>query len=463
MATLAFFLSGFGFKCQGEKRFMFPAETNQSEQNQKSLQNTVFPLKISSSDIHHLVDQTGTPFFWSGDAAWSIIAQLNKEDVVFYLDNRKQKGFSVILANLIENKYGSNAPANIYGDPPFTGEPFISASEEYFVHADFVIQEAQKRNILVLLNPLYLGYKDEGWIQEMKAASESDIHAWGRFVGNRYKKFDNIMWVIGGDTDPTPVKDKVLQMVKGIMETDTLHLMTAHNHAGTMATAYWENDLWLTVNNVYSYDSTIYRHYKTAYQLSPAMPYFMIESGYENEHKRNSTPVQLRSQSYQAVLGGAMGYIFGNCPIWHFGSTSIYCGGLTDWKPELDNQGSRGIDYLQRLFRSRDWVRLAPDFEHRFLVDGYGEWGSTNYVTAAITMDKSTLIAYLPISQPVTIDLSSMAGNSSKCWWYNPSTADAKLIGTFNNTGLKTFTPPDGDWVLVVDNVELHLPPPGKI
>ncbi|MCX6642129.1 MAG: DUF4038 domain-containing protein [Candidatus Bathyarchaeota archaeon] len=44
------------------------------------------------------------------------------------------------------------------------------------------------------------------------------------------------------------------------------------------------------------------------------MPYYLCEAAYENEHF--STPQELRSQSYQSVLCGSMGHIFGNCPIW---------------------------------------------------------------------------------------------------------------------------------------------------
>jgi len=44
-----------------------------------------------------------------------------------------------------------------------------------------------------------------------------------------------------GDKNPSPVKDKLLEMVKGIRETDTLHLMTAHNIPSmTFAITPWE-------------------------------------------------------------------------------------------------------------------------------------------------------------------------------------------------------------------------------
>jgi Protein of unknown function (DUF4038)/Putative collagen-binding domain of a collagenase len=421
-----------------------------------------FPLKMAKQENRYLSDQNNRPFFWLGDAAWSLIAQLNRKDVDYYLDNRKEKGFSVILVSLIEHKFSTNAPSNYYGELPFIGRLFSAPNEKYFENADYVIETAGRRNIIVLLAPLYLGYdcKDEGWCAEVQAASENDLYAWGKYVGARYKKFGNIIWIIGGDTDPSPVRDKVLAMVRGIRENDSVHLFSAHNHPETMAVTPWEGESWLTVNNVYSYDSVLYRQLKTAYDIKPEMPFYLCESVYENEH--NSTPQELRMQAYEAVLSGAMGHIFGNCPIWHFGSFKSWCN-LTDWKTELDNNGSVDMDHFQKLFRSRSWYSLIPDFDHSAITSGYGNWGSKDYVTAGRTKDGNTIIAYLPSSREITADLSKVAGKKSRCWWYNPSSGQATLIGLFSTSGSQRFTPVSkGDWVLVIDSDEVHLPVPGK-
>lgn len=421
-----------------------------------------YPLKSGVPGSRYLTDQNNKPFFWSGEAAWSLIAQLNRQEVDFYLNDRKEKGFTVIMVSLIEHKFCTNPPANFYGDQPFSGKVFLTPNEKYFEHADYVIKAAAQRNIIVLLGPLYLGYgcRDEGWCEEVKSAPVEDLRSWGRYVGKRYKDFSNIVWFVGGDTDPSPVKDKALEMVKGIREYDTIHLFTAHNQPESMAVTPWSDESWLSVNNVYSYDSIQYRHFIEAYNLIPVMPFFQIESAYENEH--NSTPQQIRSQAYQAILSGSMGHVFGNCPIWHFGSYPSWCN-LNDWKAELNNQGSVSMDHLQRLFLSRQWHTLTPDTNHRILISGYGNWGSTDYVTAAASEDGNKLIAYLPAKRSVTVDMGRMTGRRSKCWWYNPANGKAQLIGTFNNSGNRSFTPgSNGDWILVIDNADMNLSAPGK-
>ncbi len=51
-----------------------------------------YPLKLSAGN-HYLVDQAGTPFFIQGEAAWSLIAQLDTADVETYLSDRLGEGF----------------------------------------------------------------------------------------------------------------------------------------------------------------------------------------------------------------------------------------------------------------------------------------------------------------------------------------------------------------------------------
>ncbi len=421
-----------------------------------------FPLKSGGQGLRYLVDQNNKPFFWLGDAAWSMIAQLGSEDIDFYLNDRSEKGFSVLLVSLIEHKFCTDAPSDYYGELPFTGKPFITPNEKYFEHADEAINAAAKRNIVILLDPLYLGYdcKDEGWCAEVENSSGNDLYEWGRFVGKRYKDFSNIVWMIGGDTDPSVVKDRILAMIRGIRENDPNHLFSAHNQPESMAITPWTGEQWLTVNNVYSYDSILYSHFRQAYYVNPVMPFYLCESAYENEH--NSTPQQLRSQAYQAVLCGSMGCIFGNCPIWHFGASKSWCNS-SDWKTQLNNSGSTSMSHFQSLFRSRKWFNLAPDFDHQIITGGFGTWGHMDYVTAAVDGDRNTIIAYLPSKHTITANLGRVSGKQARCWWFDPASGNTILIGTFITSGYQSFTPAsEGDWVLVIDSMSSILPEPGK-
>src|SRR5262245_21436910 len=133
---------------------------------------TPFPLTVAP-DRGVILDSGGEPMFLQGDAAWSLIAQLGRGDVITYLDGRRAAGFNTILVNLIEHKFASQAPANIYGDQPFTSAgDFSSPEDDYFSYADWVITQAEDRGFVVLLTPAYIGYAgtDEGWWADMERA-----------------------------------------------------------------------------------------------------------------------------------------------------------------------------------------------------------------------------------------------------------------------------------------------------
>ena len=95
-----------------------------------------FPLRLGPNGARYLVDQNGKPFFVSGEAAWSLIAQPTLDDARAYLNDRQAKGVDLLLVNLIEHKFADAAPADAAGDKPFGAKPFTGFNEAYFAHAD---------------------------------------------------------------------------------------------------------------------------------------------------------------------------------------------------------------------------------------------------------------------------------------------------------------------------------------
>src|SRR5579885_584187 len=353
----------------------FDAAQNQSAQSSALPVTTQsgpdYPLKVHPSG-RYLIDQNNKPFLMVGEAAWSLIVQPSSADVDAYLQDRASKGFNTVLVNLIEHRYANNAPANHNGDRPFTGRPFATPNEPYFAWADHVIQAAAQRGMNVLLVPLYLGFQcgNEGWCAEVQAATDAEMIAWGQYVGNRYKNYDNIVWVIGADVDPTMIKTKVQEFVDGILQNDQRHLFTAHNQPNSMAIDPWQGATWLNVNDVYNYSDVLYEPDLTAYAVSPVKPYFLIESTYENEH--SSTPQQVRAETYFTLLSGGFGHVFGNCPIWNYDSplANIFCT-LTDWHAQLNSPGSNHMKNIAALFGARNWFNLVPDQNQTTVTAGF--------------------------------------------------------------------------------------------
>jgi hypothetical protein len=411
----------------------------------------------------YLLDQSGRPYFINGESARSLIAQLSREDADLYLENRRLKGYDAVLVNLVEHRFARFPPANYYGDAPFapTGS-FDAPNDEYFAHADWVISNAATKGIVVFLAPLYLGSPcgPDGWCAEVQNSSIVQMQGWGAYVGNRYKNFRNIVWVVGGGDDPVAhnLADKIEAFVTGLRSADTVHLITAQGAPEASALHTWPAAPWLDLNSIYTYEVS-HAAAATEFGRLPFKPFFLIEG--LREHERASTVLALRSQAYWSVLsGGTVGHFFGNCPIWSFDAAVASCESAVSWRTELESEGSVTLALVGDLLRSRPFYELAPDRDHTVLVGGY-ESGATLAV-AARTSSRSTVIAYIPTARPVTIDMSAVSGTLANAWWYNPRNGAATFMGAFSTGGPYVFTPPDAnDWILVIDDASLELPPPG--
>jgi hypothetical protein len=423
------------------------------------------PVKISS-DHRHLVDKHDRTILIHGDTAWSIITALTKAEAEQYLANRAAKGFNALIVNLIEHKF--NGPLTRDGDAPFTNLHDLSTpNEKYWVHADWVLQKAAEYGFIVFLAPMYLGARthmnDEGWLVEALTTGLRGCREYGRFLGRRYANQDNLIWMMGGDRNPGDAQEHTLAVVKGIKDFDNRHLFTAHPAPEYPTKDVYGFGNWLDFNVTYTY-GIVHRLLMADYHRDPTLPFVLIESSYEGEH--NAPPVQIRRQAYWAILCGATGQFLGNNPIWAF---------WPGWQAAMDAEGSQSMVHLKHLFESRQWDTLVPDefsakpwfeldfaSEKRVVVDGLGEQRGLDFLAAAYTADRNSLIAYMPTARTITVDLLRLSGDSKTGWWFNPRTGQAFSAGELPGQGLFKLTPPaDGDWVLVIDDAAANLPAPG--
>lgn len=319
-----------------------------------------FPLSLTPGE-RFLREASGSPFFFHGDTAWSLMAQLPREEAEQYLEDRRQKGFTVVLVNLLEHWFADQAPSNAYGEPPFsTAGDYSTPNEAYFAHADWVLEQAEQRGLLVLLAPSYLGWGggQEGFYQEMVANGATALEGYGRFLGQRYRDQPNILWLHACDYDP-PDQDLVRAIAEAIRAEAPSHLHSAHTQRNETASSIWGQEPWLDVDNVYTSAET-YGPTLALYQTA-TRPFFLVEAYYEGAN--DMTEQGLRAQAYGALLAGAMGQIFGANPMWCFGAESCLgsTGPPTTWQEQLDSRGSQDMAVIAQLFGGLDWTALAPD------------------------------------------------------------------------------------------------------
>jgi hypothetical protein len=421
-----------------------------------------YPLKLSS-DRRYLVDQDNQPFLFVGDSPWSLIVETTPAEAEQYLEDRKRKGFRVLLVNLLEHKF-STRPPNLRDDtPPFvTPGDLGTPNDAYFRQAEETVRQAGRHGLAVLLCPAYLGYGggDDGFFQEMLRNGPKKVREYGRYIGRRFRSHLNVLWIVGGDfTPPSDQRWTVDELAAGLLEEDPIHLMTVHYGPNTTAAACYGDRPWLQLNSVYDYREDLYVPCLEEELRSPRWPYFLLETAYEGEHKASAA--RIRRQAYWPLLCGAFGLLYGNSPVWHFGSRGVYDRG-GDWRSALNSRGGQEMAYLVALFADRPWWRLRPDAEHRLVTAGYGTFGELDYVTAARTDDRALALVYVPSTgregRELGLDLKGFKGPVD-ARWFNPTDGRYQPVpgSPFGNTEPARLTTPgdngtgDNDWVLVLD------------
>ena len=417
-------------------------------------------LRVSHNG-RYLVDQKGDPFLVVGDSPWSLVVQLDEEDIENFMQDRQKKGFNSIIVNLLEHKFCTTPPRTRSGLAPFnTPGDFSTPNSTYFDFAHRVVERAGEHGIVVWLAPAYLGYNggDEGFFREIKAGGRDKLRAYGRYVGKRFRDLPNIVWMLGGDYTPEKSDQwTVTDLANAIREEDPSHLMAAHHSPGSSAVAAFGEQSWLDINDVYSYEKALYGPLLAEYGRQPTRPFVLLETTYEGEH--DSTPDQIRRQAYWAMLSGACGQFFGNNPLWHFDGPGLFPAKIA-WQQALNGPGSHDIALLRKLFVSLPWYELVPERNHAILTGGYGDGTAT--ALTAWTGDGKLSVTYIASTgtdaRELTVAMGRMA-QSVNAHWFNPASGEFSDVAGSPFGGHDTYrlaTPGDNgsganDWVLILD------------
>jgi len=416
--------------------------------------DATFPLAVSANR-RYLVDHRKRPFLIVGDSPQAMFVNVSVEQARHFLINRRAASFNTVWVNLLSDDYTGGRPdgTTYDGIPPFRRQGDLATpNEAYFARADEMIRLAAKNGMAVFLDPIETG----GWLKVLHNNGLSKAYAFGRYLGSRYRRFPNIVWMSGNDfqTWRAPSDDALaLAVARGIKATDPQHLQTLeldYVDSGSQEDSKWRGRI--SLDAAYSYLPTFARILKE-YNRDEHLPVFMVEANYEGEHDYTG-PMTLRRQEYWTLLSGATGQFYGNKYTWQF---------LDDWQAHLDTIGSRQMTYVTNLFMRRPWFDLVPDDNHSVVVSGYGSYSpngtvqDANYVTAARTRDGRLVMAYVPETQTIGVDMSKLAGRV-RARWYDPTNGRYRTVSgsPFDNAGTHRFSPPgknadgDADWVLVL-------------
>jgi len=439
-----------------------------------------------SENKRFLTHEDGSPFFWLGDTAWELFHRLRMEEVEFYLKNRKKKKFTIIQSVALAEFDGLNGP-NAYGDRPFVNNDPYKPNESYWKFIDSVIDKALGEGIYIGLLPTWGDKVADLWGEGPILFEEESAFAYGHWLGKRYKGYTNLVWILGGDRPAvyTGIKSGEQKndipiwgaMASGLRESlDFPPLITYHPSGGHSSSEYIHQAEWLDFNMMQSghgsgHDVAVWEKIKADYDRVPTKPTLDGEPNYE-DHPVNPWPewdpksgyfddYDVRKQLYRSVFAGGAGVTYGHHSVWQM------CGirypainhAKMDWLTALDRPGASQVQYLRMLMESRPFASRIPD--QSLLVQKPTD--QSHFPVATRDEAGSYAMIYLPVSDPILVDLTHIEASQINVWWFNPENGSALLDGKYSGGANQVFQPPDGrkDWVLVLDSTSNGYLAPG--
>ncbi len=425
------------------------------------------PLLKISDDKHYIVTRNDKPFFWLGGTAWEMIHRLNREEIEYYLNDRVDKGFTVIQTVILAELDGLNIP-NAYGNLPLIDKDPSKLNEKYFEHVDFAVQQAAKRGIYVGLLPTWGDKFNKKWGTGPEIFTPENAGIFGELLARRYLKYNNIIWILGGDRAPeTDLQFSIIRkMAEGIRKVDSKHLISYHPVGGKTASDFINED-WLDIDMFQSGHIRIAKEYQYVIKdrnKLPVRPVVNGEARYENIQDRFwydkeygwLDDADVRISAYWTMLSGAAGYTYGCNDIWQMYSIdrTPQIKARTGWKEATHLPGSTHMKFMKELFACFPWQKMK--YAPSLILNENPK--NESYIVCALGSEKDFIISFTPVGKPVKLDLTQMQSQKVKAFWFNPRSGASKKIGEFSTSEPREFKPwADGwgsDFILVIMDIK---------
>ena len=335
---------------------------------------------------------------------------------------------------------------------PLRGD-FSTPNEIYFAHADWVINEAASRGLLVLLAPAYLGFGcgGEGWCQEMNANGATKAVQLRCVPRQPLQDFQE--HPLGPrrrhQREQLPGTGDIMRaVINGIKSVDGRRVHTGHCGPGFSGLDCYDESYGSTSTQPTRPAPPAASRTRTDYNRARVMPFFYIKVSVPERRRFGHLPAQPGVLVHPRWLDRTR----------HRQQSDLEVRIGVAAGAGLDRRAEHGE--ARRIVRDRAPGRIScPDYLHQVVTAGFGNISNATYVAAARAADGSMAIAYLPGGGTITVDISRLSGPATARCPYHP------VAGTFTsvagspspNTGSRNFTTSGTnaggsvDWVLVLE------------
>ena len=341
----------------------------------------------------------------------------------------------------------------------------------WWSYLDEYITKCEQRN-------LYVGIT-LGWWGKAMNKSKEDLYKYGKWVGNRYRDHNNIIWLTlgeaGGHLRKTTIPDEKLDaLIKGLREGDTGNkLLTVHadyrrgtslcNDGDISDFNNWQTSQWCCLSDLPRKDDrnwtvweAITHDYHKLYDGKPK-PTLDSEAWYENNKDFcGASSFNIRRRAYYTIFAGAFGHTYGAGGLWDGLVAADSCS--SNALEALEYPGAEDMGHLSSFLHGlgEDLLKLRPD-------QGLIEKGNSNsydaHIQATMAVDKSFALLYSGSDAPYSVNTRKLASSRVlSAMWFNPREGvlfPCQKSGTDVSGDSVEFDPPGSeghgnDWVLIL-------------
>ena len=427
-------------------------------------------LKVNSSG-RYLQTVSGDPFFPVADTMWGL-RTLTESQVDTYFKERKREGFNTILGPVVwGNEYGVPGVGSL--------ERPSKDNEAHYAHLDMIVEKAEQYGLYLVFVTNWTEH-DNASVMKLYGTDKNaeDYMTW---LGNRYKKYPNIMWSLVGEYSlDVSYVNRVKAMGRGLQRAvGDSQLISVHPAGGAgfnkqSSADYFKNESWLDLNMIQTWRDDDSTWKKTAADLKndPSRPTWVSETKYVED---GADAYRMRRNAYWSAMSGSLGFGHGHDGVWR-GTRPGYDPRTKksyNWNSvlrALDDESGPQMGYLHNLVMSRAVTPSGQvalfDFRPDLSIvkssnpeNAYPDRGDLHIAALRDTKGR-TLMVYIPTKgspRTVKVDIGKATGQSARFWWFNPSNGAsdyAGITGLNGSSQVRTFKTPAGsdDWVLVVDS-----------
>lgn len=402
------------------------------------------------------------PFFWMGDTSWLLLQRASREEAEAYLRNRADKGYNVIKTDFIHtvpqtDHYGNHAVEN---DTDFT-KPITEGEYTYWDHIDFIISKAEELGLYMGLLPVW-----GGSIVKNEYLNMENVEAYTHFVGKRYQKYPNIIWIMGGDVRGE-VFPEVWDRMAAILKSYNPERLICYHPFGRTSSTQWFNDReWLDIDMFQSghrrYDQRDLKswddqsggdewfgedNWKYVLRdhgrkiLRPTLDgepsYEQIPKGLHDPKEGYWQDFEVRRYAYWSVLSGACGFTYGANEVMQFLKPEYKpaYGAQCNWDEAVHYPGSGQVVLLKELMEKFPFHTGKPC--QQMLVGDEGE----QYQRISVFAGADFAVLYDFSGRSFEVKLGLLSGQNVNAWWMDPTSGKLSYIGKFANAGTHLFTP----------------------